>query len=346
MATQPDFIEYATEDTVPGPVMFRDMKARGWILKADRDRLQERLNPLNTIGGRDPGFQPLTSHVVLTFGHYPSAYAASRPDVNQPYKEVAVWLPAVATKGIPGTSLKKGTIVFYLPYLWVDSPYALMEGSDVLGLRKHFAHIEVPEDPAECASDMQMCLLRAFGAKVSAHTTAEFLDLLSVTGSPRGPLSHLLDFGSAIKAILQVLIQDFQSIRRFDWSLEKAIISSAASCLVHRTLSSVALRQYRSPIDLTKASLQQLVFFSVPVTKFVRAGVLPGKYRLKLSEVPYIPLRKHLGLELTADGVMELDFAFHMEMGFEFNGAEVVAANPPGDPVTGGEAAEGPLTDH
>jgi hypothetical protein len=138
MSDLPPYVERASKQTFSPPYEASGARIYGFILGTDYRPLQEICDrALNRPSGGAVDYRPAVPLVFLTFADIRALSSIDPPDSHVgfvPERDVAFWLLTLSVKKSAGIEVAE-SLAFYQPYLFVDSPQALLTGREV-GLPK------------------------------------------------------------------------------------------------------------------------------------------------------------------------------------------------------------------
>lgn len=271
-AKLPPYIERGGEQVPPHPFRLDDVTLTSFAFRVDRGRvaaLCER--QLNAATSNQFRYRPALPIAVAYFASTPATEPADRRG-STPESELALWLPLLADN--------PRRVVWFAPYLFVDSCYPLLAGRDVYGFPKALARFELPsmsEQPAR------------FSATVTTWSPA---------GS-RGPAREL-----------ELLSVEAQGAARRRWSVRglrpRGLGRAAAIALAElgSRARAVSFKQIRDAQFPDRACYQAVVESGFEVPKVHDGGHLQGDYLMRVSPSTAYPIIEDLGLP--EDGLVDV----------------------------------------
>ena len=312
MSERPVFVERGSKQTFIPPYSARGVRLYGFPLRADPSRLQRLCDAaLTAPTGGAIEFRPLLPFVLLTFADIARLNSIEPPDADVgwlPERDVALWMP-VAARHRDG----REQAAFYLPYLFVDSPQALLTGREVQGLRKELARVAMgPDDRGPLSVETWVFARRSPDAEIEQR------EVLRVERSGGGGGAESWDdLGDFLRGAWRAL--------RDPAGLPGGAVADLVSDLLRGRVSCVADKQIRDVTDGTRAAYQAIVEVPMMVAGFRRGGLLPGRWRTTIADLASHPIASELGVAPGAETAgLWLDFDFTVERGrtlFEATGA-------------------------
>jgi len=314
----PGYVERGSKQTFVPPYRASGARIYGFILESDPAALGELLDrALNRPSGGRTAYRPGLPLVFLTFADILSLASTTPPDSRigwVPERDVAFWVLGVATKKEGPVEVAE-SIAFYQPYLFVDSPQALLTGREVQGFPKEYANIDMTREESNTGS---MSVRTHVFPKFEPTTEIQVRELMRVSPVP----------GSVGDADLS----RFETLAELLAYVGKEVLSGAAKVplpglkflfelreeLANKEVPCVFLKQFRDARDGARACYQAIVHVPMRVTAFRGGGLLPGRYRLELADFASHPIAKELGLARESFGSLlgaYIDIDFELERG-------------------------------
>ena len=285
---EPEYVEYGSLATVPGPLRCLGSTQWGFLAEADRDRLDALCRRVFAEpSGGEVDLRPLGRHVLVTLGRIERIVSEVAPFDrmgSSPEGQAAVWVPV----------LRDEELLLFTPYMWVDNPISLVSGREMYGFAKAFGWMELPEgDPAPLG-------LKVFGMDFGRDESPSRRPLLHLERGERVEPAELAWTG------LLDLARHLRGAVEAGLRLAESIVDDVRKNAVRQ----VFLHQVRSPADGRQAALQQLAEVAYRVLRF-HGRPLGHEYRLTVSPLDSHPLGAELGL---ADQTIR--YAFRAESDF------------------------------
>jgi Acetoacetate decarboxylase (ADC) len=300
----PVYAEIGSKKTFRAPYRAQKVRFTGFLLDAEESSLARICEgALTGPSGGAVDYRPALPLALLSFTSIGRLDSAEPPDANVgwvPEKEAAFWILTVA---------KEERLVWYIPYIFVDSPNALLTGRGVEGFSKEMAEIDYdeagplearawvfPEFTPETEVVKRPVVTARRAAEVSgAETTWEKLE-----DAVRGIHDELL--GASFP-------HTFSGLK---------LLFHVVEGILEREVSLVFLKQVRDAHDSSLACYQAVVEAPIKVTGFRGGGFLPGRWDIDVPDYASHPVARDLGLDATKlRGVRGfwLDFDFRLEQG-------------------------------
>jgi hypothetical protein len=297
----PDYVEYGSLATVPGPLRCLGSTQWGFMAEADHDRLDALCRRVFAEpSGGEVDLRPLGSHVVVTLGRIERIVSEVGPFDrmgSSPEGQAAVWIPV-------GRVPVAEDLLMFTPYMWVDNPISLPSGREMYGFAKAFGWMELPDSDAAPAG------LDVYGMDFGRDETPSRRPLLRLEQGDRVDVAelawaNLLDLARHLRKPV-----DFRAGLRLAESIADDVRKNA--------VRQAFLHQVRSPEDGRRAALQQVTEVPYRVLRF-RGRPLGREYRLTVEPLDSHPLGAELGL---ADQTIR--YAFRTESDFVVEAGRVL----------------------
>ena len=139
---------YGGNFILPHPYVIEQMSGYGVAVAGDIFKMQELCNRTLNCNGKHLHYFVIAPTVLFTFMRMGSLRSGDAPDSEHGFfteqeLNVTMLLAAIDTSGI--------RLVWYMPYLWLDSGAALIAGRDIYGFPKQLATVTMPAGPGDLA---------------------------------------------------------------------------------------------------------------------------------------------------------------------------------------------------
>lgn len=315
-----------------GPYMQEGAEMAAFFLKADYDALTTILNKyLNEPMGADAPYQfePLTSYTILVYADM-TVYSLNAIDTNigkMNETDLCFWIPTIKHKRQADGSYTFDGVVWFIPYLFVNNPYAISTGREVYGFRKSLTSFEKPEKMQDPTFSSQTLAFKTFSADARAEETW----LMKVTHAEDQPEERVASFESGqemTEALINMLRADEKGAAKHP--LFDKIINWLLK-LIKPALNVVFLKQFRDVVNTNKAAYQAVVEAPITVRKFYGGG-LPGRnYRIQFNTLESHPLIQQMGLTADEENVVDSSWYANAWLKIDFvaeNGTVLWQAKP------------------
>jgi hypothetical protein len=290
-----------------------------FLFEADQAALQALCDRcLNNPAQGALHYHPLVPRVLLGVAQMPriNVGAIEQKPFWTPEIDVAFWVPLVAMKKLAGVSVAE-RIVWFLPYLFVDSPWAVASGREVYGFAKEQSTFQLPKGPQDAARfSVDTVTVKQYGPDAQAQVQ-RLLEVRRTDSPVVGQHSGI--WGAVKEAATDVMRLLVGSDGRVTLP-GPGLLVEAFQFLVHHEYPMVFLKQFRDVADGRMACYQAAVEAMCRISSFRTGGWLSGQYQLTVGEFASHPIVQELGLKgasppALAAGYLEFDFS--MEAGKE-----------------------------
>lgn len=257
---------------------------------------------------------PLSALVCANIRQLQSADPIDRDKGRMTELDVGLWVPVLrgATRG--GRFVPEA-LLWFLPYIFVDSAPAMATGREIYGFPKEAGELVIPARPDR---EPDVISARALVLPtMTPQTWAESRPLVEVVADADGALER--DFDNAaglVAAIRRALGEHLADVR---WGPK--LVASLLGDLLTGTMSMVFLQQFRDVEVPDRAAYQAIVEAPARVVAFAGAGLLRRHYAVKIHSYASHPIAADLGY---ASGTLTPLFQNWVEFGFTMERGAVV----------------------
>jgi hypothetical protein len=323
-SSKPLYIERDGGMMFTPPYLQADTFLSGWLVPSQKSAQQALLDrTVNRALGDGPlRYEAVTSRLMLSFADIKRVKSLDAKESNWGYvpeRDVTIWfLVAARENGV----IKR--LVWFLPYIWVDNPLAVVVGREVFGFPKQLAEMKIPsraDDPGPFHVDAPVL------SRYSPETRADSQRLIDVNPTQMESLLHAArELGEAGMEELRGLFPE-SADDGAGRVVEESLFASAGNIiaqLVHdlrkRELPILFLKQIPDAAVAGRACYQRVIEAPARVTSFEKIGLMPGHWSATLHSHDSHRLHESLGV---AAGPIELgrgiylNYSFSMELGQE-----------------------------
>jgi len=175
----PDYVERGGEQVWRPPASARDVELYGFVVKADRDAIDELLQRyLVHPSGGAVDYRCAHPHVMITFGSIGRESSLDPVDCTRGYvceNEISVWcLVADMHAG--------NRLLWFLPYIFTDSEQTVATGREIFGYPKQLGRFETDylrklQGPRAATTAITTLAIDTFGPDAAARQ----LEMISIT---------------------------------------------------------------------------------------------------------------------------------------------------------------------
>ena len=314
----PSFIYRGGDMLDHPPFQQQNTHMYGFFVQGQLDKLQACLDrDINAVSNGKYHFKPLSDYVMLTFANIEKCYSSSPQDIGKGWGveiDVCFWVP-VGNIVVKNGKEYLNDFFWYTPYIWVNSPIAMVNGRDLYGYPKTIAQIELPE---HSAPDFFKASVNSF-KEFSQQTEAQWNEVLSIKNLTPGesPVDKWDDFVDAMEGIFE--LADGMQLYRPDINALEDITQT----IKQPQLPQLFLKQMPDN-DGVKAAYQALVSAPAVVNSYHGGGLLLGDYQITIPKVDSLPIAEDLGI---SNSPQASAFSFWLDFGFTVPAAETLINN-------------------
>jgi len=298
------FREVGSKKTFRPPYTISGVRLYGFLLPADAATLDQTIGDALDAPDGSVTYRSALPIVLLSFTELGRLAASDPPDAGVGWvseKEMTTWvLAARESKGLADA------LAWYIPYIVVDSPDALLTGREVEGFPKEMGNIVV--DPKGFAAEAWVF------PKFSPATEVTCMPVAKATPTAQPPTAGVVwrTLEDALGGLAKEIFKEGPLLP----SLKLAVDMVAS--LLKKELGLVFLKQERDVGDGGMACYQAVTEAPVKVTGFRGGGLLDGQYAIEVASFDSHPMVADLGLDPAVLGSVKgfwLDFDFVLEKG-------------------------------
>jgi uncharacterized protein with NAD-binding domain and iron-sulfur cluster len=314
-ASRPIYVDRGGEQVLSQPAALRDVSLYSFLLKADINKLSALCDKyLNNPSASQVRYVPLIPYVALvacSIGHMQSAILPYSQMGWSSERDVSFWVPLLGLKRL-GSVWLPDRLVWFLPYVIVDHPWACAIGREIYGFPKAMGAIQFPMSPSQ------------FNALTVNTLVLDPFDPTTQTESrPLVQIERVGDGTTWIESWGNDMAAAFADFARTLFGGRDSFVHPGLAQEIHRHLlltepTLVFLKQFRDVADGQLACYQAIVEAPSRLVGLRQAGALAGEYRVTLDQYASHPIRDELGLaEQSALRGWYVDFDFDLEVGKE-----------------------------
>jgi len=314
------FIRYGGNFVPRQPYNIEGVNGYGFAANGDQEKIQALVDKTLNFRKSDLVYRVISPTVVFSFLKLNTLRSAEAEDAQKgAYSETefSVTILLAAGKHVAGLFIPE-RVVWYMPYLWLDSGTAMISGREIYGYPKQYGKVNMPlsdGDPAVFGVSTEVITHFAPNARSSIQP------LIGVHRTDAAALEYANGF-EAIEDAVEGFLSEVMHLNL----AELAAGTFIEVLTLHHLLSLVFLRQLPDIADGSRASYQSIAEAPFEVTQFRGAGFLSGQYAIDINSHDSAPIATELGFE-PADGAQNaritphlgfhLDFDFRLEAGSE-----------------------------
>lgn len=320
-AAPPTYVEHGGEPSNRHPAAGRNARMYGFVVEADGDRLDDWCDAcLNEPSGGAESWRAAGDFVLLDFIDIPTLQSTDPLDAqlgSTSEHEVALWVPVV--------DQHRGRTAWAIPYIWVDSGYAMAGGRETYGFPKQLGTPTIPRTgDAPAALTLDVVTLETFSTTstasshrvVTAERTGPTEALIPAWTDPDDALWELLSMTGGFSANSDFFLDPMGALASMGDDF--ATIVAFFADLVRGSLPVVLLKQFRSAARPGLACYQGIIEVATRLDQLHGVGGLPGDYQVTFEALAGQPVQRELGLPsgpLTPAAAFWLEFDFTVLLG-------------------------------
>jgi hypothetical protein len=323
----PAYVEHGGEIACRHPADALGSRMYGFVLNADRDRLDEYCDRcFNDPTGGEEQWTAVGNQVLLNFVDIPTMGSTDTGDVYLGVtheREAAIWFPVYE----PG----RDAVAWAIPYMFVDSGFALAGGREVYGFPKQLGTLNIPLGPnAPPELTLDSVTFETYGRDREAENHRVFT--VARSGSTTPLTSGWSEARDAVDDVIRAIGHTVDPrLARGDvlgWlgellgggtrTLQDVIPHLLLfGHLVQENAPMLLLKQFRDAHVPGAACYQALVLVDMQVIEFRDGGVLPEDYHVTITPLAGEPIARELGVAdaSTPLAAFWLDFDFLVNLG-------------------------------
>jgi hypothetical protein len=292
-----------------GPYLQREAHITAFLLPARIEALRSLCDTyFGTPSGGAVKVSPLGPYVLLLYAEMQIQSLDERDEAIgwMHETEVSFWTPV--TSGA-------GHATWFLPYLFVDNPYAIAAGREVYGFPKTWGQFEKPASIQNPEFTVDVWGFTEFDPQVEGKTQ-RLLETRKSDAAQDTPPETWTSWDAARSALIRLLFKD--------WEPQAGDGGGTQWFEMLEKMPLVFLKQFRDAADSHKACYQAIVEAPVQLTTFHGGGFVDADYTVTCQPLASHPLPETLGLNVDSSGTMQALATFWLHVDFTLGaGVEV-----------------------
>ena len=306
----PQYITRGGDTAFAPPYILNETKLYGFVLEGTSENLQNLCNKYLNIPGQDKfQYRPAANRVLMVFDTIAHINSTQPPGSDKGFfsetGEVMFWVLTEAGKQ-EGGKFVVDHHAWFIPYIFVDSPPAMVVGREVYGFPKELGKFQIPEDPRNPQRlTLETLVLQPFNPQ-SQTTWRQIINVQN----------HRAENGEFTLKPWADFKQVFEEISSF---FEEVKIDE--KCPTHLEVPMVFLKQFRDVRDGDKACYQAIVEATATLEKLHNGfPYLRQKFEVSIENFDSHPIVTELGVKLTQTAQLAFWLHFDFYLG---NGTEI-----------------------
>lgn len=266
-------------------------------------------------GGVPWKYTALVDYAALVFADIGQVRSTSPVDANKGWVaeiDVCWWILTAAYE--PG-ALVPHHFAWYIPYIWVDNPYTMVNGRESFGFPKSFAYPRVPKDPTDLAGPFwaDALVLPTYTPETEVQRR-RILDVVRTEGSSP-PQSQYRPYEHLIRKVIGEAASD---TARATQMIDK---------LLQPSMPVVYLKQFRDVVNPDAACYQAIIESNTTIRggDLSKCGLL-GSHQITTHPMASVDVAKHLGFPASVASPIGMYAALDFSVDL---GTLVWSQNPP-----------------
>jgi uncharacterized protein with NAD-binding domain and iron-sulfur cluster len=320
MPEKPLFIVRGGEQCYTPPTMQAECHYYGYLLEADATALQALIDKdLNQPARGAVSYHALVPRVILGFADIRKGYCLTPPDSQigwMPEIDVAFWVPVARVKKVAGVNFIE-RILWYMPYVFVDTPVAVILGREIWGFHKQLASFNIPKSPADPAQfTMDGIAIPRYDPSLEI-VNQRMLEVTRIDAPQVGELERVWgDVKEGFKDVMSMFLGGGTITLP-----GLGLVAEVFEFLTHHDMPIVFLKQFRDAVDGSRACYQAIIEANASMTTYRTGGWLSGQYQVSIAPLQSHPIARDLGL--SGDRLQSIA-AFYANYDFTMNEGEEI----------------------
>jgi hypothetical protein len=300
--SKPRYVDRDDEIVYRPPYLQKDAFLSSFLIRSGIDDQQKILDTqLNDLcGGQPYRYKAVLGHVALVLANIGQVRSTDPRDSQRGWVsevDVCWWILTAAEK-----NGKIDHLAWYIPYIWVNNPYTMVNGRESFGFPKSFASSRIPTGPNDVDGEFfaDAYVLKTY----QPSTEVEKLRILTLQRGETNVVAEAVEGIAAFeKVVRQVVGHTIQ-----DLELAAQIVREVLSA----KMPVVYLKQFRDVVDPTAACYQAIIESNTTIHAFNGAGLLPFGFNVTTVPMASVDVAKNLGFDVSTN----VDIAMWAKMDF------------------------------
>ncbi len=306
----PDYVDGGSGIPVfRGPYLQREAHIAAFLLPARSETLRSLCDTyFTTPSNSTVKVSPLGPYVLLLYAEMQIQSLDERDKASgwMQETEVSFWIPVAGQANRPA---------WFLPYLFVDNPYAIASGREVYGFPKMWGQFEKPERIQNPEFAVDVWGFAEFDPQAEGKPL-RLLESHPTDAAHATPPETWTSWDAARSALIRQVFKHWQPQANADGGVPWGETLEAMPLLF--------LKQFRDAADSRKACYQAIIKAPLRITTFHGGGFVDTTYTLTFQPLASHPLPETLGLNVDTAGVTQAIATFWLHVDFTLDaGVEV-----------------------
>lgn len=296
------------------PFAGRGVQSFVFVFEGERENLENLCRRyLTEPSGGQVEYRPLTTLIALIFSRTRQLIATNPPYSGMgwlPELEAAFWVLTVRVSRDESVA-SANHLAWFIPYIFVDSPLAMIEGREIFGMPKEIGWLEIPEDHTTAEElTLDAHAVERFNSSDLQGRRRRLLAVTRAGDGTSGGSTGLLQELADVRRIFASLISQRYWLLPRDLNLLPDLLED----VIHHQGWIVSLKQFPDAGASDQACYQAIVETPLEATSLRQAALLPDEYDLTLVDFDSHPIARDLGLRANQRAIlgywMDFDFTF------------------------------------
>lgn len=292
-----------------GPYLQREAHMAAFPLPARIEALRALCDTyFSTPFGGAVKVSPLGPYVLLLYAEMQIQSLDERDEASgwMHETEVSFWMPVTS---------RAGHAAWFLPYLFVDNPYAIASGREVYGFPKTWGQFEKPASVHNPEFAVDVWGFTIFDPQAEGKPQ-RLLETRKTDAAHETPPNTWTSWDAARSALIRQVFKN--------WQPESGGDDGMQWFEMLEKMPLIFLKQFRDAVDSRKACYQAIVETPVQLTTFHGGGFVDAAYTLTIHPLASHPLPEILGLNVDSSGALQALATFWLHVDFTLGaGVEV-----------------------
>ncbi|MGZ3455059.1 MAG: NAD(P)-binding protein [Polyangiales bacterium] len=283
------YVERDNEIVYRAPYLQKDAFLSSFVVSSPAASQQAILDrDLNSrTGGLPWKYTALFNHAALVFADIGQVRSLAPEDANKGWiaeSDVCWWILAAAYK--PG-SILPDHFAWYIPYIWVNTAYTMVNGRESFGFPKSFNTPRIPKNSKDLDGPFysDAMVLPTYTPETPVQSK-RILDVSRIGAEPP-PKIDGSPFEHIIRKIVGEAIQDAE------------LAAKVITQLLQPSMPVVYLKQFRDVVNPNDACYQAIIESNTTIRSIQEFGLMP-KYQIETHSMASVDVAKHLGFAGTS----------------------------------------------
>jgi hypothetical protein len=297
----------------PQPYLSTGSTMCWFVLEAQQAALQSLCDRLLNIGRVN--YRPLLPVVAFVASDLKRTFSLNEAEDTgwTREKDYSFWVPLVAGE-VGKDGFKPQRIVWFQPYLWVDSGAALTAGREIFGMEKSLGELRWD---AGSPPSFGVRTLVTRGTPDSETKLGDLIRAHAPGHAHPGILERFTELARVVQELGHSIVRGVGLAERGGLPFDLAFLDD----LLHGRMTMVALKQFPKAETLDDACYQAIVEVPTMPHSPVRGHWLTGQYQVDIKRWASHEIVRELGIQasaIDADGWQSARALAHFQLEFDF----------------------------